>query len=82
LQVDPSKIKAKELVPIALFPVSMMSYEIGYNMTFYCLADSYLKSNSDNARIHSPILPFKIGMDSICLMTSKLDTTVHSEDKK
>ena len=46
------------------------------------LADSYLKSNSDNARIHLPILLFKLGIDNICLITSNLDTTVHSEDNK
>src|SRR6185312_14597688 len=45
-------------------------------------ADSYFRSNSYKAKIHFPILPFKIGSESMYLITSSLLTTTHSADNK
>jgi hypothetical protein len=44
--------------------------------------DSNVDSNSDKAKIHLPILPFKIGMDNICLITSNCEYTTHSAFNK
>ena len=60
----------------------MLSDKIGITYPLTALADSYFKSNSDNARIHFLILPFSIGIDNMCLTTSTLETTVHSADNK
>src|SRR6187551_1257071 len=45
-------------------------------------ADSNLNSNSDKAKIHLPILPFKIGIDNMYLITSNFEYTTHSAFSK
>jgi hypothetical protein len=45
-------------------------------------ADSNLNSNSDKAMIHLPILPFKIGIDNMCLITSNFEYTMHTAFNK
>jgi hypothetical protein len=45
-------------------------------------AYSNLNSNSDKAKIHLPILPFKIGIDNMCLNTSKFEYTMSSAFNK
>jgi hypothetical protein len=40
-------------------------------------ADSNFNSNSDKAKIYLPILPFKIGIDNMCLITSNFEYTAH-----
>jgi hypothetical protein len=37
---------------------------------------------SDKAKIHLPILPFKIGIDNMCFITSNLEYTTHSAFNK
>jgi hypothetical protein len=45
-------------------------------------ADSNLNSNLDKAKTHLPILPFKIGIDNMCLITSNFEYTTHSAFNK
>jgi hypothetical protein len=45
-------------------------------------ADSNLNSNSNKAKIHLTILPFIIGIDNMCLITSNFEYTMHSAFNK
>jgi hypothetical protein len=39
-------------------------------------------TDSDKAKIHLPILPVKIGIDNMCLITSNFEYTMHSAFNK
>jgi hypothetical protein len=80
---DPSKNKAQGVISSKLIDgsrCSVMKSAIIYPLTAF--ANSSLNSNSNKAKIHLPILPLKIGMDNMCLITSNFEYTMHSAFNK
>jgi hypothetical protein len=80
---DPSKNKAQGVTSSKLRDgsrCSVMKSVIIYPLTAF--ADSNLHSNSDKVKNHLPILPFKIGIDNMCLITSNFEYTMHSAFNK
>jgi hypothetical protein len=75
---DPSKNKAQGVISSKLIygsRCSVMKPAIICPLTAF--ADSNFNSNSDKAKIYLPILPFKIGIDNMCLITSNFEYTAH-----
>jgi hypothetical protein len=80
---DPSKNKAQGVISsksIDESRCSVMKSVIICPLTAF--ADSNFNSNSDKAKIHLPILPLKIGIDNMCLITSNFEYTTHSAFNK
>jgi hypothetical protein len=80
---DPSKNKAQGVISSKLINgsrCSVMKSAIIYHLIAF--ADSNLNLNSYKAKIHLPILPFKIGIDNMCLITSNFEYTMHSAFNK
>jgi hypothetical protein len=80
---DPSKNKAQGVISSKLIDgsrCSVMKSAIIYPLIAF--ADSNFNSNSDKSKIHLPILPFKIGVDNMCLITSNFEYTMHSAFNK
>jgi hypothetical protein len=80
---DPSKNKAQAVISRKSIDGSrclVMKSAIICPLTAF--ADSKFNSNSDKAKIHLPILPFKIGIDNMCLIASNFEYTTHSTFNK
>jgi hypothetical protein len=80
---DPSINKAQGVISRKLIDesqCSVMKSAIICPLTAF--ADSNLNSNLDRAKIYLPILPFKIGIDNMCLITSNFEYTMHSAFNK
>jgi hypothetical protein len=75
---DPSKNKAQGVISSKLIDGSRCSV---MKSTIICpltaFANSNFNSNSDKAKIHLPILPFKFGIDNMCLITSNFEYTMN-----
>jgi hypothetical protein len=80
---DPSNNKAQGVISSKSIDgsrCSVMKSAIICPLTAF--AYSNFNSNSDKAKIHLPILPFKIGIDNMCLITSNFEYTTHSAFNK
>src|SRR6187551_590643 len=75
---DPSKNNTQGVISSKLIDESRCSViKSAIICPLIAFADSNLNSNSDKAKIHLPILSFKIGIDNMCLITSNFEYTTH-----
>jgi hypothetical protein len=80
---DPSKNKSQGVISSNSIDGSRCSViKSAIICPLTAFADSNFNSNSDKAKIHLPILPFKIGIDNMCLITSNFEYTTHSAFNK
>jgi hypothetical protein len=75
---DPSKNKAQGVISSKSIDGSRCSViKSAITRPLIAFADSNFSSNSDKSKIHLPILPFKIGIYNMCLITSNFEYTMH-----